>query len=316
MTREKAESRVRSSDPRAEAAPTLYVGGKRRVVDTTLVMGVVNASPESFSDRGRFSSLEQQLELAASLVDAGADIIDVGGQSAITNQPELDAGREIERVVPIIEWLHSSYPRVTISVDTYKPAVVEASLAAGASILNDVSGLLYPEVVGSCVKHDAALVVMHTAAPPKVRLQERGLYDDVGAEVVRFLRDRMATAMSLGLAEDALIVDPGPDFTKTPHQTVAVLRRVPEIRDLGRPVLLALSRKDFLGAVTGRSPRGRDAATHAAIAYFACTPGNIVRVHDVAAARDVIATVETLAGMRELSPDYLLPDELRHEPVS
>ncbi|KRE98146.1 hypothetical protein ASG88_17800 [Nocardioides sp. Soil777] len=311
-----APSGVGSARPGAVAAPTLLVGGKRLVVDTTLVMGVVNASPESFSDSGRFSTLEQQLELAASLVDAGADIIDVGGQSAITNQPELDADREIERVVPIIEWLHSSYPHVTISVDTYKPAVVGASLAAGASILNDVSGLLYPEVVSSCLKHDAALVIMHTAARPKVRLQEQGLYDDVGAEVAWFLRDRMAAATALGLPEEAVIVDPGPDFTKTPHQTVAVLRRIHELRELGRPVLLALSRKDFLGAVTGRSPRGRDAATHAAIAYFASTPGNIVRVHDVAAARDVIATVETLAGMRELSPDYLLPDEIRHEPVS
>lgn len=278
-------------------------------------MGVVNASPESFSDSGRYTSLEQRLELAASLVEAGADIVDVGGQSAITNQPEIDPALEIERVVPIVEWLHASYPEVIISVDTYKPAVVEASLTAGASILNDVSGLLYPEVVESCLRHEAGLVIMHTAARPKVRLQESELYDDVGDEVMAFLRERVGVAVSLGLAEESVILDPGPDFTKTPHQTVAVLRRIHEIRALGRPVLLALSRKDFLGAVTGRSPRGRDAATHAAIAYFAATPGNIVRVHDVAAARDVVATVETLAGLRDLSPDYRLPDEIRHEPV-
>ncbi|WP_305709990.1 dihydropteroate synthase [Nocardioides sp.] len=297
-------------------SPTLALSGERRTLDTTLVMGVVNASPESFSDSGRFTSLEQRLELAASLVEAGADVIDVGGQSAITNQPELEAELEVERVLPIVEWLNASYPGVLLSVDTYKPAVAEASLSAGASIINDVSGLLYPEVVASCVAHDAALVIMHTAAQPKVRLQKKSLYEDVGAEVLAYLREKMATAMELGLAEEAVILDPGPDFTKTPYQTVAVLRRIHEIRNLGRPVLLALSRKDFLGAVTGRSPRGRDAATNAAIAYFASTPGNIVRVHDVAAARDVVATVETLAGMRDISPDYLLPDAIRHEPAS
>ena len=291
----------------------LLLRGELRVVDSTLVMGVVNASPESFSEDRRLRTLAQHLELAASLVEAGADIIDVGGQSAITNQPELNAEREIERVVPIVEWLSASYPDLIVSVDTYKPAVAEATLAAGASIVNDVSGLLYPEVVDSCLRHDAALVIMHTAARPKVRLQDSGLYDDVGSEVVSFLSDKMTVATSRGLAREAIILDPGPDFTKTPHQTVALLRRVDEIRALGRPVLLALSRKDFLGAITGRSPRGRDAATNAAVGFFAATPGSIVRVHDVAAARDVIATVETLVGSREIEAHYRLPDQIRHE---
>ena len=296
-------------------APTLLVDGARRAVDGTWVMGVVNASPESFSDAGRYSTLDERLELAAALVEEGADVVDVGGQSAITNQPEIDAELEAERVVPIVEWLRATYPDLLVSVDTYKPAVAEAALAAGARILNDVSGLLYPEVVESCLRHRAALVVMHTAARPKVRLQERDLYHDVAAEVVDFLRERVATAVALGLPEESVVVDPGPDFTKTPHQTLALLRRVEEVRALGRPLLLALSRKDFLGAITGRTPRGRDAATHAAIGFFATTAGNIVRVHDVAAARDVVATVEALTGVREIPPDYLLPDGLRHEPA-
>lgn len=297
------------------SGPPLLVAGETRAIDGTLVMGVVNASPESFSDAGKFRSLEQRLDLAAELVTAGADIVDVGGQSAITNQPEIEAAEEIDRVVPIIAWLHEQFPGLLISVDTYKPAVAEAAVAAGASIVNDVSGLLYLEVVDSCVRHGAALVVMHTAARPKVRLQDADLYDDVATEVVEFLADRMRVAVERGLPEESLIVDPGPDFTKTPYQTVAVLRRIAEVRALGRPVLLALSRKDFLGAVTGRSPRGRDAATNAAIAFFASTPGNIVRVHDVTAARDVIATVEVLAGLRDLDPGYLLPDAIRHEPT-
>jgi dihydropteroate synthase len=294
-------------------APTLLVRGEHHRVTGTLVMGVVNASPESFSDRGRYAALPQQLELAAALVEAGADVIDVGGQSAITNQPELDPQVEAERVAPIVEWLAAHHPHVWVSVDTYKPLVVETVLDAGAAIINDVSGLLYPEVVDSCVRHGAALVVMHTRARPKQRLQDPGLYDDVTADVVDFLRERTDVAVRRGLPRESVVLDPGPDFAKTPHQTVAMLRRLDEVRALGRPLLLALSRKDFLGAITGRSPRGRDAATHAAIAHLAASGGSIVRVHDVAAARDVVATVETLQGLREVPADYLLPDAIRHE---
>lgn len=295
------------------SGPLLRVKGRDLVVDSTLVMGVVNASPESFSDAGRFTSLEQRLELCAAMVEAGADVLDVGGQSAITNQPEFDAQVEIERVVPIVEWLAATYPDLLVSVDTYKPEVVDAVLAAGAAIINDVSGLLYPEIVAPVAKHDAALVVMHTAARPKVRLQRKDLYDDVTVEVRDFLAARVQQAVELGLAQESLILDPGPDFTKTPRQTLDMLRSIDQVRAMGRPLLLALSRKDFLGAITGRSPRGRDAATHAAIGFFAQQPGGIVRVHDVAAARDVIATVDALVGRRDIAADYLLPDEIRHE---
>lgn len=294
--------------------PTLRLRGEARLIDSTLVMGVVNASPESFSDAGRFATREDQQHLAASLVESGADIIDIGGQSAITNQPELDADLEAERVVPLVEWVRSNFPDVLVSVDTYKPAVVTAVLEAGAHIINDVSGLLYPENAAACAQHEAALVVMHTAAKPKVRLQEPDQYSDVTSEVVRFLIERSDEAMAAGLDREALILDPGPDFTKTPRQTIDMLRRIEEVRALGRPLLLALSRKDFLGAITGRTPRKREAATAAALAFFVSVPGNIVRAHDVAGAVDVIATIETLLGHRDIAADYLLPDALRHEP--
>jgi dihydropteroate synthase len=296
------------------AAPTLLVRGRSIVVDSTLIMGVVNASPESFSDAARYQSLEQRLELCSELVAAGADIIDVGGQSAITNQAEVEPTEEADRVVPIIEWLHANHPEVAISVDTYKPFVARAALSAGASILNDVSGLAYPEVVDACVRSESALVIMHTRARPKVRLQDPDLYDDVTSDVVGFLSSKIEAAVAGGLPSESIIVDPGPDFTKTPYQTVAVLRRIDQVRALGRPVLLALSRKDFLGAILQRPPRGRDAGTLAAIAHLAATPGNIVRVHDVAATRDVLRTLDVLMGRRDLDPHYLLPDELRYEP--
>lgn len=221
---------------------------------------------------------------------------------------------EIERVVPIVEWVRANYPDVLVSVDTYKPDVVSAVLDAGAHIINDVSGLRFPEVASMCAEHGAALVIMHTAAAPKTRLQEPDLYEDVTTEVVRFLNERIAVAVEAGLPREALIVDPGPDFTKTPHQTIDMLRHISHVRALERPLLLALSRKDFLGAVTGRTPRQRGAATAAAIAHLVTEPGNIVRVHDVAAAVDVIATIDTLMGRREIAPDYMLPDSLRYEP--
>lgn len=300
--------------PAHVSVPTLSIRGRDVAVDRALIMGVVNASPESFSDAGRYNVLSDRLALCDELVAAGADVIDVGGQSAITNRPEIEASAEVERVTPIVEYLAQTHPSVLVSVDTYKPLVAEAALAAGASIINDVSGLRDLALAKLCARYEAALVVMHTAAAPLTRLQERDLYQDVVAEVAEFLAQAIERATSQGLAREAIIVDPGPDFTKTPHQTLTLLRGMSEITALGRPVLLALSRKDVLGAITGRSPRGRAAATNAALAHFATTPGMIMRVHDVAAARDVVATMEALQGIRDIDPDYLLPDEIRHEP--
>lgn len=292
---------------------SLRIRGTVRQIDGTWVMAVVNASPESFSDAGLSSTLDRQLDIAARAIADGAHVIDVGGQSSITNEPELDAALEIERVLPIVEWLHAKHPDVLVSVDTYKPAVVAAAVAAGVAIVNDVSGLRHPEVAEICADAGAALIVMHTAAPPKVRLQRADLYADVTAEVVAFLEDCISRAVAAGMPRDALIVDPGPDFTKTPHQTLAMLRELHRVRALGRPVLLALSRKDFVGAVLQRSPRARDAGSLAALSLLAAVGGNIARVHDVAGAVDAVRVVEHLVGRQELSADYLLPEALRHE---
>ena len=284
-------------------------------VEGTLVMGVVNASPDSFSDAGQYRTLEDRVALAADLVAEGADIIDVGGQSGITGVPEVEPAEEAERVVPLIAAIHDRFPDAVISVDTYKPLVVEGALAAGASIVNDVSGLLYPEVAALCADAGAALVVMHTRSRPKERLVDPAFYDDVVGDVVAFLREKIAAVGALGLPEDAVVVDPGPDFSKTPAQTVAVLRGLDAVRALGRPLLLALSRKDFIGAILRKPPRQRLAGTMAAIAHIAGAPGNIVRVHDVAATRDVLAVVDVLTGRVEVDPDYELPMSLRREAI-
>lgn len=276
------------------------------------LMGIVNASPDSFSDAGRFNDSDAQFARARELVGAGADIIDVGGESGITNRPAVDPAEEIARVVPLVERIAGELG-VVVSVDTYKPAVAEAAVAAGAAIVNDVSGLRDPVLADVCARTGAALVLMHTRAAPKQRLQDPSAYDDVGADVVIFLRERIALALERGVAPEQLVLDPGPDFAKTPAQTVATLRRLDDLHALGRPVLLAVSRKDFVGAITGRSPAGRDAGTLAAIGFGADAGAHLFRVHDVAAAADFLAVRAVLRGERDVPADALLDDGLRHE---
>lgn len=313
------DQRLRSSgndDGQVVCAPVLAIRRRRLEVGGTLVMGIVNASPESFSDAGRYGSFEQQRRLADALMAAGADVLDVGGQSAITNRAEIATDEEVGRVVPLILALRQAYPEVLISIDTYKLSVAKAAVVAGADIVNDVSGLRDPRLAELCADSGCALVLMHTRARPLERLADGIPTDDPVADVRDFLDERMRVARGCGMPQESIILDPGPDFGKTPAQTVQVLRHLDDLRAFGRPLLLALSRKDFLGAITQRRPLGREAATTAALALVAARGGNIARVHDVGAAVDALAVVDVLTGRRHVSADYRLPDELRHEPVS
>jgi dihydropteroate synthase len=281
--------------------------------DRPVLMGIVNATPDSFSDAGLYATLEERVELAASLVAQGAAIIDVGGQSGVTNQPEVDTGEEIARVVPLVERIVAAH-EVIVSVDTYKPPVAEAALAAGAAIVNDVSGLRHPEVAEHCARAGAGLVIMHNRSAPKQRLTDPQLYDDVVADVLGFLQEKLAIAHAAGVAEDATILDPGPDFSKTPAQTVEVLRHLDRVHALGRPVLLALSRKDFIGALTGRAPRSRLSGTLAAVGFARRFAGQILRVHDVAEVVDYLTVAEALDGVNEVAARLELASDLRREP--
>jgi dihydropteroate synthase len=210
--------------------------------------------------------------------------------------------------VPVVERIARELD-VLISVDTYKPAVAEAAIAAGAQIVNDVSGLRDPELAEVCAATGAGLVLMHTRVAPKGTLLDPGFYDDVVADVRDFLAERIAVAEGAGMHPEQILLDPGPDFAKTPAQTVAVLRRLELLHELGRPLLLAVSRKDFLGAITGRPARERGAATLAAVAFAADVGAHAVRVHDVRAAADFLAVRAVLRGERELAPgDGLTPD--------
>jgi dihydropteroate synthase len=270
-------------------------------------MGIVNATPDSFSDAGDHPTLEARVAHGAALLEAGADLLDVGGESARGDRPGVDGADEIARVVPLVERLAGL--GALVSVDTYKPAVAEAAIAAGAVLVNDVSGLRDPALADVCARTGAGLVIMHTRVEPKGTLLEPGFYDDVVGDVTAFLRERVELAVARGVAREQLLLDPGPDFAKTPAQTVAALRAIEPLRALGRPLLWAVSNKDFVGAITGRGPRERLAGTLAAIGFGADAGVGVLRVHDVAAAADFLRVRAVLRGEIELAPDEgLTPD--------
>ena len=270
-----------------------------------LLMGVVNAGPDSFSDPGA-RALDELRERALALVADGAALIDVGGESGRTDREAVPEAEEIERVVPLVEALAGE--GVLVSVDTWRAPVARAALGAGAAMINDVSALSDPRVVEACAATGAGLVVTHTRVPPKTK----GFpdYEDVVRDVAELLRERSAAARELGVDPEQLVLDPGIDLAKTPAESVEVLRRLGELHALGRPLLLALSRKDFLGALTKRSPAERDAATLAAVGAASEGGAHILRVHDVAAASDYLRVRAALAG-EERVPDGPLAEGLR-----
>jgi dihydropteroate synthase len=280
-------------------------------------MGIVNASADSFSDGGAFATLDAQVERALALVADGASIIDVGGESGVTDTAPRAPEEEAALVVPLVERLVTE--GVLVSVDTWKPAVAEAVLAAGAAIVNDVSGLLDPGLAEACARHGGALVVMHTrAAPKKKEFPEYAALssDGVVGDVEAFLAEKLDVARALGVAEEALIVDPGPDFAKTPAETVAVLRALPRLERFGRPVLLAVSRKDFVGALTMTDPWHREPGTLAAVGEGVDAGAAILRVHDVAGTAQFLRVRAALRGAADVPADLSLPQHLRRKRVT
>jgi dihydropteroate synthase len=304
-------------DPATVATQPATLRLRERTLSWTrpLLMGVVNANPDSFSDPGR-RRRPDVVERAIGLVDAGATLIDVGAQSAITGRPPVDAVAEATAVAPTVAEIVSACPEAVVSVDPFKPAVAEAALEAGAQLFNDVSGLRDRAIARLCGAYGAGLVVMHTTAPPLTRLQRGDRYVNVAAEVGRFLRRQVEVALVQGVSPGAVVVDPGIDFTKTPGQTVELLRGINHVVALGYPVLLAVSRKDFVGAVTDRQPSHRGAGTLGAVAALRHVPRQILRVHDVAAVRDFLLVLDVLTGELGVEPGLTLPEHLRHEPVA
>jgi dihydropteroate synthase len=258
-----------------------------------LVAGIVNVTPDSFSDGGRFLHVERAIEHGLRLADEGADILDIGGESTRPGAEPVSEAEELARVIPVIEALHRER-KLPLSIDTMKPAVAAAALDAGAEIINDVSGFRDPEMIRVAAAFHAGVIVMHMQGMPAT-MQADPRYEDVAQEVIAILAERTAALVSAGLPEACVCVDPGIGFGKTQAHNLELLGRLGEFRRLGRPVCLGVSRKGFIGSICGRTVEERVAGS-LAVACFAADRGeaHVLRVHDVAATRDAMRMLEAI----------------------
>jgi dihydropteroate synthase len=260
-------------------------------LDRPLVMGILNVTPDSFSDGNRFFSIDAAIDRALQMEQEGADVIDIGGESTRPKAPVVSVEEELRRVVPVIEAIAGKVS-VPISVDTYKSEVARAACAAGAEIINDVSGLRFDSAMAQvCAESDAGVVVMHTRGRPD-EMQANTVYQDLLGEVRQYLAECIALAEIAGVKPGRIVVDPGLGFAKSLAGNLELIRRLSEFKTLGHPILVGPSRKSFIGTVTGKTSGDRIFGTAAVVAVSIANGASIIRVHDVAAMRDVA----TMAG--------------------
>jgi dihydropteroate synthase len=269
----------------------LTCGRYRLALDRPRIMAIVNVTPDSFSGDGVGSDLDAALRRAEVALAGGADLLDVGGESSRPGAAPVAEQQELDRIIPLVERL-AGCP-VPISIDTVKPAVMRAAIAAGASLINDINAFQAPGAIEAVREGDAALCVMHMRGEPR-SMQVDPRYDDVVAEVGAYLDERVSALRAYGVAAERLIVDPGFGFGKTLEHNLALLGALDRFAASGLPVLVGMSRKSMLGAITGR-PVGERVMASAAAALLAVQRGaSIVRVHDVAATRDALAVWQAL----------------------
>ena len=256
----------------------------------TLVMGILNVTPDSFSDGGRFLDHEAAVRHGLAMAGDGADIVDVGGESTRPGSDPVSAADEIDRVVPVIKRLAAELPDVPVSIDTRKADVAEAALDAGATIVNDVSAGEDPRMFEVARAAGAGLVLMHMKGEPKT-MQEAPRYDDVVGEVRDYLAARVAAAEAAGMERDRLCIDPGLGFGKTSEHSLLLMKEIDGLFGVGRPVLVGPSRKSFIGTVLGGDVTDRAEGTAAAVAYMVSRGAHVVRVHDV---REMVRVVRVI----------------------
>ena len=246
------------------------------------LMGIVNVTPDSFSDGGEFLDAERAIGHGRKLAAEGAEILDIGGESTRPGAEAVDAGEELERVGPVVEALAGDGgPGASVSIDTSKRVVAEAALDAGAEIVNDVTALrVDPDLAALCADRGCGLVLMHMLGDPRT-MQEDPIYDDVVDDVRAFLAERIAYATGEGVAEERIWIDPGIGFGKTVEHNLELLRRLGELRELGRPILVGTSRKSFIGKLTGAPVDQRLGGTIASSVIAYANGAEVLRVHDV-----------------------------------
>jgi dihydropteroate synthase len=260
------------------------------------LMGIVNVTPDSFSDGGRFLEPERAIEHARQLVADGAELLDIGGESTRPGARAVGFEEELERVAPVLEALDDL--DAAVSIDTSKSAVAEAALDAGAEIVNDVTALRHDEqLAGLCAERECTVVLMHMQGTPRT-MQESPAYDDVVEDVRAFLGERIEFAMRQGIAEERIWVDPGIGFGKNVDHNLELLRRLGELRELGRPIVVGTSRKRFIGELTGREVDDRLGGTIASNVLALRAGADVLRVHDVAEMRQAALVAGSILAVQ------------------
>jgi len=262
-------------------------------------MGILNATPDSFSDGGKYNSLDAAIARAEEIAAQGADIIDVGGESTRPGAKRITPEEEIERVVPVIKQIAARLPQIIISIDTVKPAVALAAIAEGAAIINDVSAFTYDDRMADVVaSNNASAILMHSSAEPEI-MQSRTDYADVVSEVAQYLRGRTEYAVSRGVSKERVALDPGIGFGKTVEQNLLLIKHIDRLRAEGFPVLLGVSRKSFIGKLFDLPVDDRLEETLACQAYGYMAGARLFRVHDAAQAVRMARMLEAICGVKE-----------------
>jgi dihydropteroate synthase len=263
----------------------------------TYIMGILNVTPDSFSDGGQFHTLERAIAQAHSMIKAGADLLDIGGQSTRPQAEDVSLDEELQRVIPVIEALRTGESAIStpISIDTTKADVARRAIAAGANLVNDISGATYdPAMLSTVAELGVPIILMHIRGTPQT-MQQLTDYEDVVQDIRTWLQERVEAAIAHGIPPQHLILDPGIGFAKTFAQNLDILRRLPELRSLGYPLLIGPSRKSFIGHILNQpDPTQRVWGTAAACCGAIATGGDILRVHDVEEMRQVCQVADVI----------------------
>jgi len=286
--------------------PPLQARGRIVTFERTRIMGIINTTPDSFSDGGDFLDPQHAIDHGKSLYEAGAEILDIGGMSTRPGATSISVSEECDRVLPVVSGLAEACPDALLSIDTFRPAVAEAALGKGAHLINDVRGLLdAPELAEVAAEFQAGLILMHSPGRSDV-MQQLTDYERFPDDVLQSLSHSVELARKAGVANEALVVDPGFGFGKTWPQNVVLLKELKEFHQLELPILVGLSRKSFLGWLTDRQvPRDRDPISHAAMVLAVAAGAHIIRTHDVHGAHQ--ARSLTNAVFHGIMPDSTTP---------